>query len=335
MRTEYQLYYFAPLVTFWFLVIYFTLKIGRKHNTNVVFFFNKLILSAALATAFTKTPGVLEYVSIILKYTCAIHLDAKEWRFRISTDMYIVYFGMAFAALLHRSTRPHTPRLKLDNLMHLTKSTSSKFFAIFAALMVIPLFWAAARKASSKYEYNSWQPYISCFPVLAYIALRNSHSILRNYHSIAFTWLGKISLETYVLQFHIWLAGDSTGLLRTGIFGSRIDAMILTPLFLWVSWHAADVTQQITDWFVGGSTMQDRRIDYKSPYLLPRSGPAASPSANGKQRAGTPSKNLRFDFGGGRVQKRASWALVKMGSSLRLRLGMLALVIWLINVLYR
>ncbi|TVY65507.1 putative O-acetyltransferase CAS1 [Lachnellula suecica] len=37
MRTDYLFYYFAPLVSFWFLVIYFTLKVGHEQNSDIVF----------------------------------------------------------------------------------------------------------------------------------------------------------------------------------------------------------------------------------------------------------------------------------------------------------
>ena len=80
MRANYVFYYFAPLVSFWFLVIYFTLKIGRSHNSNLNFLLGKIILSALLTTAFTIIPGILESLSFLLKVTCAISWDMKEWQ---------------------------------------------------------------------------------------------------------------------------------------------------------------------------------------------------------------------------------------------------------------
>jgi hypothetical protein len=63
MRSNYAFYYFAPLVSFWFLVIYFTLKVGRQYNSNLNFLIGKIILSGLLTTAFTLIPGILEAIS--------------------------------------------------------------------------------------------------------------------------------------------------------------------------------------------------------------------------------------------------------------------------------
>lgn len=64
------------------------------------------------------------------------------------------------------------------------------------------------------------------------------------------------SLETFTLQFHIWMAADTKGVLGLGIFqgnGSlRFDRwrefVLLTPIFLWVSWQVASATVTITKW---------------------------------------------------------------------------------------
>merc|ERR1711964_514985 len=71
------------------------------------------------------------------------------------------------------------------------------------ALGLPPGMWGLLRKSHTKEDYNWWQPYISAIPILCYIVLRNALRVFRNYHSAVFAWLGRCSLETYVLQYYL------------------------------------------------------------------------------------------------------------------------------------
>jgi hypothetical protein len=336
MRTDFVFYYFAPLVSFWFIVIYFTLKIGHVHNSNLNFFLGKIILSALLTTAFTKIPGILESTSFLLKLTCAISWNMKEWRFRTFLDMYIVYIGMLLAALYHRtsylSSSIATPKRLVDRILALTITYHRTFrtLTVLTSLMLLPSFWKLTRRSPNKEDYNWWQPFISFIPILSFVTLRNSHRILRNYHSTILAWLGRCSLETYILQYHIWLAGDTTGILRLGLWGRWTEAAILTAIFLWVSWKMADATQRLTSWIVDGDRPQaggysDVAGAKENPYLLPSMMDGES----------TPSKDLRFEIGKSKTAKVVSGVVVKLKEDLRFRLGLILVVLWVGNVTYR
>ena len=52
--------------------------------------------------------------------------------------------------------------------------------------------------------------------------LRNCSPTLRRYHMHLFAWCGKVTLETYILQFHIWMK-------TTGINGSPKFLMVWLP----------------------------------------------------------------------------------------------------------
>jgi hypothetical protein len=337
MQTDYLFYYFAPLVSFWYLVVYFTLRIGRRRNPNLNFLFAKILLSAVITAAFTKIPGILEFVSFFLKYTCRISSNMTEWRFRTSLDMYIVYVGMLTAVSYHRVSKlksdSNTPRWAVDRVLNLTIIYPHLFktITIMASLILLPSFWILTQRSPQKEEYNRRHPYISFIPILSFVSLRNSHQLLRGYHSTVFAWFGRCSLETYILQYHIWLAGDTSGLLRLGLWGRWTETAILTAVFLWASWCAADATQKIAAWIVNGNappaTFRDVDEDVVGqknfPYILPRI----------QEREGT-SQEARFNFG---RSKMASWAgecVVRLRESLKWRLGLILLVIWVGNVTY-
>lgn len=100
MRTDYNFYYFPTLSSFWFLVVYFTVRI--RHEPNVVprLLTLKIVASAIVVQLLLRTPGLLEFVFKFLLETCNMNVNVDEFRFRLSLDAYVVYFGM-FAAVLY------------------------------------------------------------------------------------------------------------------------------------------------------------------------------------------------------------------------------------------
>ncbi|KAI9721733.1 MAG: hypothetical protein M1812_002068 [Candelaria pacifica] len=267
MRTDYLFYYFAPLVSFWFLIVYLTMRIGHGRNGSLPFLLSKIILSAVIVTCFTKIPGLLEILFVVLKFTCRIHWNVAEWRFRVFLDIFIVYIGMLSAVLYIKlaaaasSSQPHQRHSPIDRFFNKIThqyAAQTQIALIVAALVIIPGFWALVSRSPDKYDYNWWQPYISCLPILSFIIIRNSHRHLRNFHSSIFAWLGRCSLETFTLQFHIWLAADTKGLLSMGvIFGGRgvgkwEETALLTVIFFWISWCVAGATDVLTKWIVDG-----------------------------------------------------------------------------------
>ena len=300
-----------------------------------------MFVSASLTTAFTKIPGVLEFVGSVLHYTCAISWNIPEWRFRSSLDLYVVYLGMLIAALALRSFRLETgavtPKSAIDLIIQLTIKFRLLFQAALLALALglPPGMWGLLRKSHTKEDYNWWQPYISAIPILCYIVLRNALRVFRNYHSAVFAWLGRCSLETYVLQYHIWLAADTKGLLRLGLWDSGIETVVLTAVFFWVSWHTAEATHTLTRWIVGdtvGRPAQARKIsddedvngEKNSPYLLPKvkTEDVSSSSSSMDERASLGDSS-------------SSGFLGRLSGSLKLRVCLILFIMWLGNIMYR
>lgn len=323
MKTDYVFYYFAPLVSFWYLVLYFTLRTAQSLNENTLALVGKMMVSAIIITAFTKVPGPLEAVFSVLEGLCNIHWNVNEWRFRVYLDMFVLYFGMLSAILLMTLTsHPHVNQERL--LPYVQKHFRTvRILAIGLSLLVFPAFWALTRRFPNKIDYNRWQPYISPFPILGYVVLRNSHRHLRNYHSSVFAWLGKCSLETFTLQYHIWLAADTKGLLSIGVFdrsgrGRWIEFGILTAVFLWVSHHVSDATDAITKRIVdGGDVSQSSECEMPTLQL------SVSKSEDLVRQPG------RADGYGGKVINLLVWIWKK---DLRLRLGLLLVLMWTLNM---
>ncbi|KAG9244163.1 10 TM acyl transferase domain found in Cas1p-domain-containing protein [Calycina marina] len=336
-RADYHHYYFAPLVTFWFMVIYFTLKTGHQYNEKTGFLLLKMFISALAVTGFTRIPGILESVAFFLKHTCAITINATDWRFRTVLDMYIVYAGMLLAVMYNLKSQTRKTNKKADVFQKPTRSWFVNDFTLIAALYVLPGFWAFARQFPTREEYNTWHPYISFIPILAYITLRNAdftirgfHVTLRNHNSTAFAWLGRCSLETYVLQYHVWLAADSKGILRTGVFSSKTDAIILTPMFIWLSWHVAGATQKITTWILHEAVPRNlqtpglEELELNEVRRAQRSDVLPSSRTHGN----------RLQFGNGKLGRMLASGVKTLEERLVARLGLLLFMMWMGNVTY-
>ncbi|PSN74573.1 Cas1p-domain-containing protein [Corynespora cassiicola Philippines] len=266
MDRPYTTYYFAPLVSFWFLIVYLTLGALNSRNSLKVLFLAKLLLSSLLVTFFIHIPGILEFSVSVLGITCRADIDVDDWRLYLGTDKYIVFVGM-FVAYIHLriSTLFRTPRTQLTALGRLAKLSFGflRLVAICFALVAIPGFWITTRKFRSRNVYDMFMPYMTWLPVLGFVILRNATVFVRTYHSAGFAWLGRISLELYVLSNHIWLAGDGRGLLKIGLRGDGTfvndrwrDLIILTPIFIWMAWIASNATKAITAWMVGAKLEQ-------------------------------------------------------------------------------
>ncbi|GJE99630.1 O-acetyltransferase [Phanerochaete sordida] len=241
MNTDYIFYYFSPLVSWWYLIIYGTMFAGSRFNESTPFLVIKLLLSMVLVTVAMKTSWLLEGAFAFLERICGIHWSAREWAFRVNLDIWIVYVGMftALAVIKSREYRltdhPHWPLV----------------MKVASAVSVLALVWFFAFELSmNKFDYNLYHPLVSCIPVLAFVVLRNSTEALRSSSSRAFAFIGKCSLETFIIQYHFWLAGDTKGILVV-IRGARwrpLNLVLTTLIFVCVSHYVANATGELTKW---------------------------------------------------------------------------------------
>jgi hypothetical protein len=229
----------------WFLIIYITMAVGSQHNGRTAFLVAKMVMSACLVTWFMREHWLLETFFKILRRVCGIRWSAREWAFRVNLDIWIVYIGM-FTALGVIKIREH----RLTEHSHWP-------LALKVALVAscVSLFWFLGFELyqESKFTYNLWHPYISFVPILAFVALRNGNVVLRSASSHVFAFIGRCSLETFIIQYHLWLAADTKGVLLVmpGTQWRPINFVITTIMFVYVSDRMAYATTIITSWICG------------------------------------------------------------------------------------
>lgn len=328
MDTDYLSYYFAPLVSLWYLIIYATMAVAPRFNEHSLFVFSKIVVSAVLFTFVMREKTILESLFKFLEHVCNIRWSAREWTFRVVLDMWIVYVGMLFALAVNKF---HSSRLSDDHRWHLV-------IRLIVGLSTVALVWFLAFELSqeSKFTYNAWHPSISFIPVLAFVALRNATVILRSSHSRAFAFIGKCSLETFIIQYHFWLAGDTKGVLLVipGTKWRPVNFMLTTFIFIYLSDRVANATAYFTTQICGGK-----------PKTLPSS--TADTNRSGTQsRAGLQSENVSegpeatkelYDALPMPAYPKQLWIrslLGKLFLSVKGRLSFILLLMWMVNLMW-
>ncbi|RBR07974.1 hypothetical protein FVER53590_10849 [Fusarium verticillioides] len=311
MNTDYMFYYFAPLVSFWFLIIYALFAIGQKYNDNTWALMGKIAVSAAICPGAMLYTPVLQWVFDVLNMVFRIEWDLHEWQFRLGLDGLIVYVGIIMGVA--------SVRTKLYNKI----LTQSYGLAGVAGILSIPLYWwIAVSSAESKQDYTALHPVFSFIPIMGFIAARNMFPTARTWYSRTFAWIGRCSLETFTLQFHILLAADTKGLLLLDIFkgdGSLLcdrwrSLIIIVPVFLWISSRVADATGGMVklltkDW---AAQEQDEQYDVEAKA-------DAEPLMSGNMLSGFTRH----------MPSKSSWA-----NNLKLRMLGLFVLLWTLNLFY-
>ena len=208
LRNSYMLYYICPMHTLFTLFVYAAMRVRRDANGSHTGVALKLAACTAVVLLLWDVPGVFHAVwapfGSLFTYT-----DPRfpgrgdplyEWHFRSGLDRYIWIYGMLCA---HCHPAAERLLLSIDALPGAAKALTRG--GIMAASLAVLVVWHNTVYILPKVEYNALHPYTSWIPLTVVIIWRNLWPELRRVHLATFAWLGKITLETYLCQFHIWL----------------------------------------------------------------------------------------------------------------------------------
>ncbi|XP_078278719.1 N-acetylneuraminate (7)9-O-acetyltransferase isoform X1 [Rhinoraja longicauda] len=252
MNRPYQFYYFVPLVTFWFMVIYATLGIwpqtGKKDENGscspyweVVFKLLGLLLCICLLSASQITfenAFSLWPISKLFEWQGFLH----EWWFRWKLDRFAVLHGMFFAFLYGALKKSHLLSEGKGETLFTPRMSS---FLLFTSVVVFLTYsiWCASCK--NKAECNEHHPYFSVLQILSFVLIRNIPGYVRSVYSSFFAWFGKISLELFICQYHIWLAADTKGILVLIPGSPVLNIIISTFIFVLVAHEISQITNDL------------------------------------------------------------------------------------------
>lgn len=307
MNTDYMFYYFAPLVSFWFFVVYFTLAIGSKYNDNTNAVLIKIGIALVLVWGVFKFSPLNSWLFSILQTIFRIKWDLYEWEFRVQLDGFIVFFGMVAGVVQQRVER------------NSAWFTNYKLGIVPSLFALVAFATGCQRHFDQKEVYTTYHPFVSFIPILAFIILRNSCTPLRNMYSTASAWLGRCSLETFILQYHVYLAADTRGLLLLDVFRGGDgtlgndrwkDLVVIVPIFLWISHCVAESSGLIVKML----TAKPKETAYDAE--------------DEELKIEEPSYGIMQNERVARVSR----AALLLGSDLRVKCGLMLVGMWLLNL---
>lgn len=228
---RYMLYYICPMHTFFTWGVFIPLYLCNQFNDSFKVLFFKILATLGVAVLlYDVVPGVFDALMApfraILEFHDPLHPENKpmhEWFFRSGLDHIVWVFGMFCAFAFPWLEK----QLFAIESMPTSKRTMAKL-ALLGATLAVGGWWAYEYFSLKKRDYNKVHPYTSFIPIFLYLVLRNLTEGLRKRHMYLFAWCGKITLETYILQFHVWMK-------TTGINGSPKYLMVLLPNMYWTN----------------------------------------------------------------------------------------------------
>ena len=192
-----ELYYVVPLHTSGFVMTMITCYIGYQLEQKLGMSYWK---SRTFAVGLSLVAHILFYETSAVNF---LLLFSKEYHFRFQADKYSAWMGMASGLLWGKVGQYMQWAHGFENEER-RKMASVVQFSVGVAL--IAFWYGLFGSIGDKFVYNPVHPYVFVFAVIGWLMIRNCTRYLTECHSTLLEFLGRNTLETYVLQFHLFMS---------------------------------------------------------------------------------------------------------------------------------
>lgn len=188
-----DLYYVVPLHTEGFFMTLVTcwLAIKLEESYGMSYWKSRtyaIAISFAVHVAFYETPAVN-----------LLGIFGDEILFRFQADKYSAWIGIASGALMAKACE------FLSWAYGTTHNTGVAWTQRMVGVGLICLWYFGFGYIGDKFIYNPLHPYVFIIALVGWLMVRNSSKYLTQCHSSFLEFLGRNTLETYVLQFHLFM----------------------------------------------------------------------------------------------------------------------------------
>ncbi|XP_018798527.1 PREDICTED: CAS1 domain-containing protein 1 [Bactrocera latifrons] len=258
MNRPYQFYYFVPLLTFWMFVIYFVLSLPPRISAQSVdsyplhylYLVAKFIGCFSVITILFMSEVFFERIFLTRPWKAlfvSTDDDIHEWWYQWKLDRYTVTFGMICSACFHIAQKYS---IFDDNNHGNLFARRTSITVTLLALLGVGLYTTFSFLCRNEQDCEEIHSYIVFIPIVGYVVLRNISGILRTRYSTFFAWFGRISLELFICQYHIWLAADRHGVLVLLPGFPTLNMIVTSFIFVCASHEVHRITQTLLPYAV-------------------------------------------------------------------------------------
>jgi hypothetical protein len=233
----YILYYICPMHTFYFLMVYATMYLFSSVNhTKWGIRVKLMVLGVLIYIIWDINNGLFDTIFSFLGTESIIGAKAGsvwEYYFRTSLDHWSSFLGMIFALNFPLA----------EQYFYKARGWPLAFAAVVIGSVTV--WWFVTFYTLEKASYNLTHSYFAIIPLTSYIFFRNITPGIRSGVSMSLHDLGKTTLETYLLQHHIWLTSNAKTLLTITPGHPWINFALATMLFFTVSKELYRITMSL------------------------------------------------------------------------------------------